>query len=52
MSGCPSTDLGGRTWRLEDRIGRAAYDRDGDGLRTQGLFLDLVAWNYHIFEVK
>jgi glycosidase len=48
----PFDDLGGRTWRLEDRIGGATYDRDGDGLQKQGLFLDLGAWNYHIFEIK
>jgi hypothetical protein len=48
----PFADLGGRTWRLQDRLGTAAYDRDGDNLRAQGLFLDLGGWNYNIFNFR
>jgi glycosidase len=48
----PFADFGGKTWRLEDRIGGAAYERDGDGLRAQGLFLDLGGWGYHVFEMR
>ena len=47
----PFADLGGRTWRLQDRLGEASYDRDGDGLQTQGLFLDLGKWQYHVFDM-
>jgi glycosidase len=47
----PFEGLGGRTWRLEDRIGGATYDRDGDRLQTEGLFLDLNPWGYSIFEM-
>jgi hypothetical protein len=25
------------------------YDRDGDGLTAQGLYLDLPAWGTHVF---
>jgi hypothetical protein len=48
----PFQDLGGRTWRLEDRIGGVSYHRDGHRLQAQGLFVDLKPWNYHIFEMK
>jgi hypothetical protein len=47
----PFADLGGRSWRLRDRLGPATYDRDGDSLKSRGLFLDLERFNYHVFEV-
>jgi glycosidase len=47
----PFADLGGRTWRLHDRLGNACYDRDGDELQARGLFLDLAPWQYHVFEL-
>jgi len=47
----PFADLGGRTWRLQDRLGKAAYDRDGDRLQTEGLYLDLGRWQYHVFAI-
>jgi hypothetical protein len=28
------------------------YDRDGDDLLSRGLFLDLPAWGYHVFELS
>ncbi len=48
----PFADLGGRMWRLEDRLGLATHDRDGDSLKAQGLFLALEPWQYHVFEIK
>lgn len=47
----PWEDLGGRMIRLEDRIGPARYDRQGDDLRRRGLYLDLPAWGYHAFDI-
>jgi glycosidase len=47
----PWEDLAGRTWRLCDRLGDAVYERDGADLSTRGLYLDLPAWGYHVFEV-
>jgi len=49
--GLPWGDLGGRTFRLRDRLGPAVYDREGNGLSAQGLYLDLPAWGYHVFEI-
>jgi hypothetical protein len=48
----PFEDLAGKTWRLEDRIGGAVHDREGEDLKTRGLFLDLGPWAYHAFEFK
>jgi hypothetical protein len=48
----PFADLGGKAWRLRDLLGPATYDRDGDSLETQGLFLDMKPMNYHAFGIS
>jgi hypothetical protein len=48
----PYADLGGRTWRLRDRLGKGTYDRDGDNLQFPGLLVDLGRWQYHLFELS
>ena len=47
----PWIDLGGKKFRLRDRLSAASYDRPGDDLASRGLYLDLPAWQYHVFEV-
>jgi hypothetical protein len=37
--------------QLADLMGPARYQRDGDDLESRGLYLDLAAWGYHVFEV-
>ena len=49
--GMPWSDLGGRAWRLADRMSDAVYDRPGDDLTARGLYLDLPAWGFHVFGV-
>ncbi len=48
--GIPWTDLEGRVCRLRDRMGPSTYERNGTELAMQGLYLDLPAWGYHVFE--
>ncbi|WP_165224776.1 alpha-amylase family glycosyl hydrolase [Aquisphaera insulae] len=48
----PFEDLGGRTWRLKDRMGGPSYTRKGDELRDRGLFVDLGPYGYHVFDMK
>lgn len=49
----PFSDLGSKTsWRLQDLMGDASYDREGSDLQSHGLYLDVPAWQYHVFEVK
>ena len=48
----PLGGLGGRQWRLEDLLGGAHYDREGEDLESRGLYLDLPPWGYHVFELK
>jgi glycosidase len=47
----PFADLDGKNWRLQDRLGPAVYDRDGESLRTQGLYLDLNPYSYNVFDI-
>jgi glycosidase len=48
----PFPDLGNGKWRLHDLLGNAQYERDGDDLQSQGLYLDVSPWQYHVFEMK
>jgi len=48
----PLSDLGGRQWQLDDLLGDARYPRDGGDLQSRGLYLDLPAWGFHVFELK
>ena len=36
---------------LADQLGRASYDRSGAEIKTRGLYLDMPAWGYHLFDV-
>jgi len=45
------SDLEHKSVRFGDLMSEALYDRDGSELLSQGLFLDLPAWAYHVFEV-
>jgi hypothetical protein len=48
----PFADLSGRAVRLKDLMGGAQYDRAGSDLASAGLYVDLPAWGYHVFEVE
>jgi hypothetical protein len=45
----PFADLGGRRWRLADRLAEAVYERDGDDLRDRGLYVDAGPWDASAF---
>lgn len=48
----PFPDLAGQTVWLKDQMGDVSYDRDGNDLLSQGLYLNLPDWGYHVFEVS
>jgi len=48
----PFTDLAGRSWRLQDQVGSAPYEREGDDLQARGLYLDEPAWHPCVFSLK
>jgi hypothetical protein len=47
----PWNNLRGKKFRLRDRLSDASYDRSGDDLAERGMYLDIPAWQYHLFEV-
>jgi glycosidase len=47
----PWPNLVGKEFRLRDRLSDTRYDRAGDELLQQGLYLDMPAWQYHVFEM-
>ena len=46
----PWSDLRGKTWRLKDALSDASYDRDGDDMAGPGLYVELGAWHYNLFQ--
>lgn len=48
----PFPKLRGQRWQLQDLLGDAHYDRDGNDLEARGLYLDLAPWHYHLFRLQ
>lgn len=48
----PFKGLADRMIGFHDLMGPARYDRAGNDLISQGLYLDLPAWGYHVFEMN
>lgn len=48
----PFYHMTGQTVRFMDLMSDAHYDRDGNELSNKGIFVDLPAWGYHVFEVE
>jgi hypothetical protein len=48
----PWLDLAGHSVRLVDLTSDAQYDRAGNDLVSRGLYLDVLPWAYHVFEVR
>jgi len=45
----PCRDLTASAWRLKDELGDACYDRDGNDLQANGIFLDMAPWQAQVF---
>jgi hypothetical protein len=45
----PFGDLAGATWRLQDLLAAANYDRDGNDLLSHGLYVDAAPWQASVF---
>ena len=48
----PFSGLADKSVWFADLMSSALYDRDGNEVLSRGLFLNLQAWGYHVFEVK
>jgi hypothetical protein len=48
----PWTDLGGAQWQLDDVLDGNHFERDGDELAGDGLYVQLPAWGFHVLECR
>ena len=48
----PFGDLSGRAVHLTDLMSGARYERAGHDLASAGLYVDLPAWGFHLFDVE
>lgn len=46
----PWGDVGGDTWRLGDTLNEAIYERNGDEMQGEGLYVELGPWDYNFFQ--
>jgi hypothetical protein len=44
----PWDELRGRSWQITDLFTKEMYERSGDEMCTQGLYVDLPPWGYHV----
>ena len=44
-------DIGEQMYQLKDLMGTESYDRTGDSLLSPGLYVDLPAWGYGVYEL-
>ncbi len=47
----PHDEMRSSAWRLSDQMNDVAYERDGTDLISRGLYLDLPAWRFHVFQL-
>jgi hypothetical protein len=48
----PFVEVSGGSVHLRDLMSGADYERAGHDLASTGLYVDLPAWGYHVFEVR
>lgn len=46
----PWEDLQGEVWRLKDIFTDSGYERDGNEMSGEGLYVDLAPWGFHFLE--
>ena len=47
----PFDDLAGRTWRLADSLTGEVFERRGDEMRGEGLYVELAPWRFHLLDI-
>ena len=48
----PFPEFANKHWKFDDLMSEASYDRVGNDLLESGLYLDIPAWSYHVFDIK
>ncbi|MEI7500196.1 MAG: alpha-amylase family glycosyl hydrolase [Bacteroidota bacterium] len=43
----PGCELGGKNWRLNDSLSEITFERNGDEMHNEGLYVALEPWQYH-----
>ena len=49
--GLPFPGLANKEWKFNDLMSEASYNRQGNDLLINGLYLDMPGWGYHVFEI-
>ncbi|MBP1622920.1 MAG: alpha amylase, catalytic region [Acidobacteria bacterium] len=44
----PWDELAGKSWQVTDLFSGQTYERNGDGMRNPGLYVDLPPWGFHV----
>jgi hypothetical protein len=47
----PQQDHDNRPLRFEDQVTAGGFARDRHDLDARGLYLDMPAWGYHVFDI-
>jgi len=47
-----TADLAGRSWTLTDLLNDRLFERSGDEMASEGLFVELPAWGAHLLAVQ
>jgi hypothetical protein len=47
----PWDDISGRSWRLTEGFTGEVFERNGNELRSPGLYVDLQPWGFHVLSV-
>ena len=45
-------DYGSNNWKFSDLLTQKEYVYKGNDLNKYGLYVDLSAWNGHVFDIK
>jgi len=48
----PFPELGGMMWKMTDRLSEVTYERNGNELIAEGIYLDVPAWTVHVFRLQ
>jgi hypothetical protein len=48
----PWADMAGAAWRLDDALSGERYDRSGDEIASQGLYVARPPWGCHLFRLQ
>jgi hypothetical protein len=48
----PWRDLAGRSWTLSDRLDGRSFERAGDDLAAEGLYVELGPWGSHFLRFE